>query len=166
MFWLITFAVLIFLITYLLTVPIFVQIDSRSHLYSLRLPGLLNINVESDEKEIIKVKVVVLFVKFYVYPFNYMQKSKRPKEGKQPKKKPDTLRRIKRVLDIIKTFKVKRCYVNMDTGNVLLNARLYPLFGLLNYKGGNFHVNFNGQNQYILLMKSRPINIARTFINP
>ena len=53
----------------------------------------------------------------------------------------------------------------MDTGNCILNAKLYPLFALLNYYTGNFYINFQGRNQLVLLVKNRPIDIIKSLIN-
>jgi len=166
MFWLITSAVLLLILISLLIAPIFVRIDTRANQYSFWLPGLINVNFEGDKKEIVKARVALLFVKFYIYPLNYIGKSKRSKTRKPTRKKQSKHVWFKRFLGVVRTFKVKQCYVNMDTGDVLLNARLYPLFALLNYNGGNFHINFDGQNQYVLLIKNRPINIIKSFINP
>ena len=132
----------------------------------MRIPGILKIDLEADKDEIIKAKVVIVFIKFYVYPFNYLKKKEPKKVKKRSKRKGNTRLWIRRSLSVLKTFKIQQFFVNIDTGDVILNARLFPVFALMNYKGGNFHLNFNGRNQFVLLVKNRPINIIRAFINP
>jgi hypothetical protein len=166
MFWLIAIVVLLLLIIALLIAPLFVGIDSRSNTYAIWMPGLINIRFEADEKEIFKAKVVLLFIRFHFYPLNYLGKVKRSRADRQRRKKSNKLKRLRQSLSFIKSFKVERFYLDMDTGDLLLNARLYPLFGLLNYNHGNIHINFEGRNDIVLLIKNRPINIIKSFINP
>ncbi len=163
---LVIFAVLLIPVIYLLLTPIIVKVDTSSNQYYIQLRGLFKANIESDKKELLRVQVNILFLKFYVYPLNYLGLDKRNKHKINNIKKKATLIKIKRILKILKTFRVKRLFVNIDSGNCILNAKLYPLFALLNYNRGNFHVNFEGQNQLVLHLKNRPINIIKSFINP
>ena len=160
----ILFVFLLFVI-YLLLTPITLFIDTESHQYYIQLRGLAKASIMQHDKEILIVKLKVLFLKFYVYPLNYLGLDKRNKHKINNIKKKRMLIKIKRILNILKTFRVKRFFVNIDTGNSYLNARLYPLFALLNYNRGNFHVNFEGQNQLVLLVKNRPIHIIKSIIN-
>lgn len=56
-------------------------------------------------------------------------------------------------------------YLNIDTGDCISNAKLYPLFAFFNYKGGNFNINFEGKNRLALHIQNRPIKIIKTFFN-
>ena len=66
--------------------------------------------------------------------------------------------------EILKTFKVKKILVNIDTGDCILNAKLYPVFAFLNYNFGSFKINFTGRNQMVLCIQNRPFNIIKTFM--
>ena len=68
-----------------------------------------------------------------------------------------------KAIRVIKSFKVKKIYINIDTGNCILNAKLYPLFAFLNYNNGNYFINFQGQNQFILVMENKPIDILLSY---
>jgi hypothetical protein len=163
MVWLVILAVFLFLVIYLLLIPVTLFIDTESNQYYIQLRGLAKASIMQHDKEILIVKLKVLFLKFYIYPLNYLTPSK---QNKRHIKKKATLIKIKRILKILKTFRVKRLFVNIDSGNCILNAKLYPLFALLNYNRENFHVNFEGQNQLVLHLKNRPINIIKSIINP
>jgi len=65
----------------------------------------------------------------------------------------------------LKSFKVKKLLLNIDTGNCILNAKLYPFFSLLNYQIGNFSINFQGRNRLALEVENRPIDIIKSIIN-
>ena len=47
---------------------------------------------------------------------------------------------FKTMLRLLKSFKVQKLLVDIDTGDCILNAKLYPIFGFLNYHVGNFKV--------------------------
>jgi hypothetical protein len=55
--------------------------------------------------------------------------------------------------------------LDVDTGNCIQNAKLYPAFAFLNHHVGTFHINFEGRVNMVLHMQSRPINIIKSFIN-
>ena len=72
---------------------------------------------------------------------------------------------FKKMLRLTRTFKVKTFMLNIDSGDAITNAKLYPIFSLLNYRGGNFNINFEGRNQLILQLQNRPIDLIKSFIN-
>ncbi|WP_157961199.1 hypothetical protein [Lutibacter citreus] len=60
---------------------------------------------------------------------------------------------------------MKKFLINIDTGDPILNAKLYPIFSLLNISKGNFNVNFKNINQLTLHLENRPIDIIKSYIN-
>jgi len=154
------------LITYLLLVPIIFCINTTTQQYYLQIIGLAKASIESDEEQWIKLKMKVLFFKFYLYPLKIIGPNKENTSKAKPKKKKTHKRMVfKTCIKIIKSFKVEKFYLDIDTGNCIYNANLYPLFAFLNYKTGGFHINFRGNNQLNLVVKNRPIRIIRAFIN-
>lgn len=151
---------LLFLVL-LLLVPITLYIDTASNQYYLKLEGLIKADLEKDETEFLRIRLKVLFTKFYIYPLKKMWTKKREKQIKKANKNRSFIKLFK----ILKTCKVKLFYINIDTGNCILNAKLYPLFALLNYNHINCHINFQERNQLVLLVKNRPIDILKSFIN-
>jgi len=153
------------LLVSLLLVPIIICIDTASDEYYFELQGLIKVNIEKHETEIFRIRLHVLFMTFYMYPLKKKKLNKQKKENKKLVTKPKTHITFNRFFKILKTFKIKRFFINIDTGNCILNAKLYPLFALLNYYTGNFYINFQGRNQLVLLVKNRPIDIIKSLIN-
>lgn len=153
------------LLIYLMYVPITVCIDTLKNEYYINIQGLTKASIERHEKELFRIKLKLLFLNYYIYPL------KKKRSVKQKKiKKLFSLNKVKhlklsRILKLVKTFKIKRFFIDIDTGHFILNARLYPLFALLNYNNGNYHINFQGRNQMVLHLKNRPIRIIKSFIN-
>ena len=67
------------LLVALLLVPIIIFIDTTSNQYYLQLQGLIKAHLENHDAEIFRIRINVLFMKFYIYPL-------KKKEHKQTKK--------------------------------------------------------------------------------
>lgn len=157
---------LLLIITYLLLVSIVLYIDTSTNQYFIKIKGLAKVSLETDEIEIFKVHLKVLFFNFFFYPLKKIKLERRNKvKGKTSKKKRFKSVPIKKILSVINSCKVRRFQLNVDTGDYILNSKLYPIFTFLNYKSGGFHINFQGKNQMVLLMHNRPFYIIKSFIN-
>lgn len=161
---LISFFLLLFLlIVYALLVPIDLFINTNTNQYYVQIRGFAKVSIEKDNVEIIRIKLRMFFMNFYLYPLKYT--------GFKEKKKIDKKHKIKRKfglkkgLQIFKSFKIKRFNLEIDTGDYTLNAKLYPVFVFLNYNVGHFKVNFEDRNQLVLHLQNRPINIIKLFFH-
>ncbi|MBT8272629.1 MAG: hypothetical protein KJO77_02410 [Bacteroidia bacterium] len=166
-----TLAVLIslflILVIYLLIAPIHLYVDTQNNSYFIQQKGIVKASFETDKEEIFKLKMKVLFFKFFIYPLKKSAPKKfKKKDQLVPSKKQKQGFGFKKGLRLIKTFKVKTLLLNIDTGDCIKNAKLYPVFALLNYKYGGFNINFDGHNRLVLHMQNRPISIIKSFINP
>jgi len=157
------FILLLLLIGYVLLVPIDLYINTTTNQYYAQIRGLAKASIEKDNVEIVRIRLRTFFMNFYLYPLKYIGLT----DKKERVKKNKTKRKIglKKGLQILKSFKIKRFNLEIDTGDYTLNAKLYPLFIFLNYHIGHFKVNFLDKNQLVLHLQNRPINIIKSFIN-
>jgi hypothetical protein len=166
---LVIIVLLLLLIGYLLWMPIVLKIDTDTNDYYLQMKGLAKASVLGDDKEVLKVKLNVLFLNFNFYPLRKIIASKKKKltatDGKEDVKKKNWSNQGRRVLRVLKTFEVKQLLVEMDTGDYVLNAKLYPVFFMLNRWEGNFAINFENKNRLALIVHNRPIYILKSIIN-
>ncbi len=161
MFWVILIVLFLAIVIYILFARLSMVIDTSTNNYFIELKGIFKISAESDKSEILKLRTQIFFLNFNFYPLRPNKKEK-PKKNKRKSRLPLTLKQGYRIL---KTFRIKSFYLDLDTGDCITNARLYPVFALLNYKTGNFNINFNGRNKLVLHIKNRPIYIIKSFIN-
>ncbi len=157
---------LILLIIGVLLVPVEIYIDTTSNQYYLQLKGLARASVEKDTEEIIRIRLRTFFRDFYFYPLKKIGVAKTKKLEKSTVKKRRKKVPVRKILRVLKSFKIKRFFVDIDTGNCISNAKLYPVFSFFNYYHGGFHINFEGRKQFVLLIQNRPIHIIKSFINP
>lgn len=157
------FSILLILIIGFLFTPITLYIDTNERRYEIfQLPVF---------------QFSILFknnfptVKFQLIGISIPLKRKRS-EPVTPKKKGKTTRRFHRSLaawrfmvnGIIKSFKVKRAVIDLDTDDVVLNAQLVPVFQLLSRGPVQLHSNFNGRVYLHLEMYNQPVRILWIFI--
>ena len=160
------FGILLFLfILYLLFVPLDIVINITKNQYFVRIRGLAKAAVEGHDKEFLRIKLNTLFTRFYFYPLRKKKKEQKKKIETKSRKRRNFMSNFKRGLQVIKAFEVKKLILDVDTGNCIQNAKLYPAFALLNHHVGTFHINFEGRVNMVLHMQSRPINIIKSFIN-
>ena len=153
------------LIIYLLWMPVEIGIDTYTNKYYLQLKGLAEASVEGHEAEILRIKFKVFFFKFYFYPLKRKAKDKTRQIESGKKKKIWKRYKMRKMVRVVRSFKVKKFLLDLDTGDYTLNAKLYPVFTGLNFTRGNFAINFEGRNRLALLIRNRPINIIKSFIN-
>lgn len=166
MSFLVVFLALFFLLViYLLWTPIILFIDTRTNQYYIQLKGFVKASIEADKKEIVRLKVKVFFINFKFYPLRRKKNATKSKKIKKySTKNSSTQIQFRKFIRMLKTFKIKRLFVNIDTGDCISNAKLFPLFTFLNQTKGSFKVNFEGRNQMVLHMQNRPIHIIKSFI--
>ena len=162
LFTLVIGSIILILIALLFT-PIVVCLDTDKKLYYIQLKGLFIIYLEANKTEILRIKVHTLFRNFYFYPLQ--EKEHQKKKIKWIKSKRNWNIPLTAVIRLLKSFKLKRFSLDIDTSDCITNAKLYPLFALLNYKYGGFNINFDGRTKLLLYLENRPIRILASFIN-
>lgn len=152
----------------MLWVPVILFVDTNSNIYSLQLKGLLKANIEKHKEEIIRIKLNVFFANFYFYPLK--DRSTSPIKENIDRKKISTQQkskgfRLKTGLKILRSFRIKKFKIDVDTGDYIINAKMFAIAHLLNSEAGEFNINFEGRNRILLSIYNRPIYIIKAFIN-
>ena len=140
-------------------------VDTANNEFYIQAKGLVKAKIETHETELIQIKLNTLFLTFSFFP---LRKSKKKKKKTKTDKTTVSKRKIieiQRLLRIARTFKVVQLLLDVDTGDCITNAKLYPPFAFMNYYGGQFRVNFEGRNRLLLNVHNRPIRIIKSFIN-
>lgn len=149
----------------MLLVKIDIMIDTNTNQYYIQLRGLAKASIEKHPIEMLRIKLNLFFINYYFYPLRYIGKNEKKKNIAKKKKKTRNEIGLRNGLQLLKSFKIKRFDLNIDTGDYTLNAKLYPLFLFLNNGVGHFNVNFVDRNQFVLHLQNRPIDIVKSFIN-
>lgn len=154
-------------LTYLLVMPLELCLDSYRGTFFLRLGVLARLGVEKDPVDFMRLHLKVLFLHFYWRPAeaaSWARPRKKPTPGSRGRK-PRGLS-LERWVKLLKTFRVKSFRLELDTGDPVANARLFPLFYLLGQRAADVGINFLGRNHVSLQIVNRPIYILNALFNP
>ena len=153
------------ILLYLLFMKLVLCIDTVNNEYYLQAKGLVKAKIERHETELIQIKFKMFFINFNFYPLRKSWKKKKKPESKKITPHKSKRIGIKKIMRIAKTFTIEELFIDVDTGNCITNAKLFPPFALMNSYGGHFKVNFEGRNQLLLKVQNQPIRIIKSFIN-
>ena len=69
-----------------------------------------------------------------------------------------------KIINLIRSFKITRFAIMMDTGDCITNAKLYPVAAFINHHYGPCNVNFTNRNLLVLRIENRPIRLLRYYL--
>jgi len=166
MAWAIVISLILLAVIYILITPVHLYINSAENQFYIQQRGLGKANLEWDDDEIIRLNTTVFFYRFNVYPLKNSRLLNKGKKDKAPKKTKHKSKRFtfRQGMRLLKTFKVKQLAIDIDTGDYVQNAKMYPLFAFLNYRFGSFNINFEGRNNMAVHIQNRPIKILKSIV--
>ena len=164
-------ALILLLLAYVLLAPVDLYINTISKEYFIRQRGILKANALWDDDKIIKLRMQLFFFSFDVFPLEKMKQAKKKKkvEGKKKTKSKKALVKTRKdqsrkALKALRTFRIKRFFIDLDTGDYVQNAKLYPVFAFLDYRYGGFRINFLGRTDLVLHVQNSPYRVIKSII--
>lgn len=165
MLWVLIFlSVIAVILSYLLFAPFYLEINSITGVYGVRFHHLATARVMlKNSTPVLDLRIagwkkeVDLATKFF------KKKKKRPVIKKE-KTGPGIS--IAQVLKLLKTFRINRFYLDLDTGNMPVNGLLYPAF----YWAGRYldkpvSINFYHRNEVVIEVENNFARILRIIIS-
>jgi hypothetical protein len=159
--WILLILLPIGLIAVLLVTPIDIKINSDKDEFCSGRYGLIRIGVTTGKEDIVTVIVTAPFLRFTVYPrekTDNRKESGKSVTGRNKRSARSKIDRIKLLINIawevICKFKIRRFYLDIDTGNVISNAYLFPLFYMVGNKP-RMELNVNYNNNFCLVLDAR-----------
>lgn len=152
----------------MLFAPFFIEIDSETNLYRLRFHRLASGAIVQTQGSIfLKAKIL-----WYQYDIDLLASRKvSPKKvsSGQPLKKDRPRNRhnisISQIKAMLMSFRISKCNINIDTGDMPTNAILYPLFFIMSWETGHtLMINFQGENSATLNIRNSIARLAWAYI--
>lgn len=155
---------LLFVLFFLLFAPLIIQVDSDSGQYEARWNGITRVNLVFRESAILHLKIFRW--KKEVDLLSGKKSKKKVKEKKPGEKKKNILpgKIFKKTIALLKSFRIHYFYLDIDTGNYLLNASLYPVAGLMTRKKKTFRINFMEELHWKMKITNNLFRMIMAFI--
>lgn len=142
---------IVLIVVYLVTAPFVVEIDSVRELYQLRMHRLASARLHLRESSLM-LNMNIAGWKKEVDLLQQKQKGKMDSAETTRKRTEKSRKRkskmsMKKIWAVLRTFRVRTFFVNVDTGDMPTNGILFPvLYGLSVWSRREFHINFVNQN--------------------
>jgi hypothetical protein len=160
--WVIIFIFPLLILGWLLLAPLQLQIDTRIPEISLRWISVGKAKMVYEQNRW-RLKIsVFFFLKQWELEDLFFKPKKKVKKGR-PKTKTDHSKWFGKLLNVIKTFRVTKWRIAIDTSDDVRNAWLYSL----NYYPGigrHFWVNFVDENYFLLEIRNTPWRLVKAFM--
>ncbi len=160
--------VLLGLLVWLLLAPLYLYIHTGESRYEAGLTGFFKARLVNGKHGLPELKMRVLFYPFRMPLIRLGEDRKKPskaikKQKKSKKRSWQGFRKIKLIMKIswklVRSFRLKKFYLNVDTGNVITNAYLFPVFSVLGGKKYRLSVNYASKNELILRLENNLMTI-------
>jgi len=152
MFWIIPISVLVATMLWLLFGPVIIFVNTRTGKYHLALPGIFKAAVVPSG-EMVRIRGWIFFIPFRFDPFSTGRK-KQKKPGKK-KARFSLTGGLAAARNLLRTFRIRKLHLNIDTEDVVLNARLIPIFSAINTEDIRLQANFEGNASLLLDVRTR-----------
>lgn len=172
MTWIILIGFFLLILTGLLFSPLYLNISTTESRYEAGLKGLMKFQFISDSNGFPEIKARILFItyRFSFYKSSKKETSKKNKSKKEKGKKIGNVNLktlwlfIKIGWKIYHSFRIKKLTLSIDTGSVIQNAYLIPVFSIKFNNRINLSVNFHQKNELIFYTESRLFTILYNII--
>lgn len=132
------------ILCYVFFAPFYLEIDSVSGFFRVRFHTVASVDLKIvDYSFILHINVLGWTKEIDVLKIKRTSKDKKPKEKKVDKKKDTKNSWMKvtptKIIAVLKSFKINKCDVLIDSGDVQLNGILYPIFYMAGYYSKKKH---------------------------
>ncbi|HLG40915.1 MAG TPA: hypothetical protein VI461_14645 [Chitinophagaceae bacterium] len=159
MLWLIILVVIAAFVCWLLFSPLILEIDTRIPRAGLRWINIGNAWIWYENEWWLSFRIL-----FFRKTIRFAEIKSKPKKIAGVKKKRKRKRKmqpmslLKKIIRVLKTFRVTKWQLAVDTGDYVRNAQLYPL-NYTKYTFNHLYINFTGENYLTLGIRNRPWKI-------
>ncbi len=163
---LIIIGLLLFVLLWLLVMPLTLRVDTWRQDYSLRWQGVGRVALLVHDDELVVWVRIGWWQKDF---FPLRPSTRKPKPIQQPKLRTKARRSWRqlpwrKVRNILRSFRVRHFRLELDTDDYVWNAFLYPLFYFVNRPGRQLSVNFEGRTNLQLEVENRLIRMLWAFL--
>lgn len=153
MIWLILIALFVLLLLWILVAPVIIFLDTDHNQYLLTLPGIFKAMLVPSEH------FFTIEGRIFLFPFTYNPFLRQPDKKKNKKSAEKSIEKrnskqisglFKMAIQVLRSFRIRKLELNIDTDDFTLNAWLIPVFSTLNSENIQMRVNFKGYASLLL----------------
>jgi hypothetical protein len=167
MIWIILISLLILLLIWVLVVPVIIYMDTYHNRYILALPGIFKA-IAVPSEYLFHIRGRIFCIPFTYNPFlrkpDKKKKEKETEKSAEKRRLKKTLRNLKLVIRVLRSFKIRKLELNIDTDDFMLNAWLITVFSTVNSRNIQMRANFMGYASLLFDLRIRIGTLLWIFI--
>jgi hypothetical protein len=165
MVWIAIIIFLLLILCWLFLTPLELRVDTRTPQASLRWFSIGKaIVIYENEKWWLKMRVLFFYKQWDLEKLIFPEKKKKKQNRQTPqKRKIKKGKWIRKTFNLVKTFRVTKWQIALDTGDIIKTAWLYPL-NFFSYTHRHLYINFNDENYLVLNIRNTPWKIVYAFL--
>lgn len=146
---------------WIMAAPFSILADTYRNEYYLRFGGIGKAELIPLPGDIL-IRLRVAFWKKDFYPLHPSKPAEKDKPKAKKEKKPGKKRTLpaSRIINVLKSFHIKHFRLEIDTGDYIRNAYLWPAVYSIRPLRRHVSINYNGRNECRLLIQNRIGRIA------
>lgn len=149
------------LLLWFLISPFIIEIDSRKPLAMLKWVSIGKAAIWYDEEWWLGFRVLFFQKKIRLSSIKDKQKKVAAPLVKKTKRKRKLS--FRKILNVVRTFRIEEWKLAIDTGDYARNAQIYPL-NFLPKLSGHMQINFNDENYLYVRIRNRPLKMLYAFL--
>lgn len=156
---------LIAIVVWLLVAPLVIEIDSRVPVASFRWVSIGSGSIYHKEEWRLRFRVFFFGKDLPLADMARKKKAIQPEKEvrSRPRKKRRPRHQLRKAWQMLKTIRVTRWQLAIDTGDYVQNAKLYPL-NFLPYTFRHLEINFCDENYLVLHLRARPWKMLLAYL--
>ena len=162
MIWIILISFIVALFVWILLVPVIIHINTEGNRYYLVLPAVLRAEIVPADG-LFRIRGWILFIPYSFNPFTMNFGSKKEKKKKKKSRRMGLQQGKNMFRDLLGSFRIRKLDLNLDTDDFVTNAYLVPAFSAINRENINMQVNYEGELDLLLDVRTRIGKILWTF---
>lgn len=152
--------ILFCLLGYILFATLLIEIDTRYNTCKFSIQPIFKLSWVRNE-QLGYFEMNFLGIKKKLGWPNFQKKKKKVKTSKSKK----IQFRFNQIFLILKSFKIKKWLITIDTGDMPLNGKLFPIAYLCKrITGKSFHINFVGKNELVVTVENNLFGILKAYV--
>jgi hypothetical protein len=152
----ISFIILLFL--WVLFAPVILFVNTDTEQYSLRIPGVFKLALIGDE-ELPRLRLRILFIPFRIDPLKVAGRRTDKTYGLIKSGKMNLACKMRSFSELIKSFRIKILYADIDTGDIVLNSFMVPVLMAIRTRKYQLYVNYEERYSLKLDLRNRLANL-------
>jgi hypothetical protein len=145
---------------YLLFAPLVAEINSNKKIVRFRIVPLVSIRWVTD--------TFPGYLELTLFGFRKKLSLSSGSEKKRLKGKNKPIRKIdfnqQKIIAVLKSFRIKKWIVNIDTGDMALNGLLFPTaYALSSITGKRFYINFCGISEVNITIQNNVFRMLKAY---